>query len=62
MKRFLLAISSLLILSAAADAAHIKGGFFTYRYLGPGAGTNLRYQITLTVYMLCTPPPSPGQL
>ncbi len=60
MKRILLVIFSFLILSVSADAAHIKGGFFTYRYLGPGAGTNLRYQITLTVYMLCNP--SPGQL
>ncbi len=51
MKRFLLAITTFLILSASANAAHIKGGFFTYRYLGPGSGTNLRYEITLTVYM-----------
>lgn len=54
MKRILLVILALFILSGSADAAHIKGGFFTYRYLGPGAGTNLRYQITLTVYMLCS--------
>lgn len=60
MKRFLLGIFSFFILAGVADAAHIKGGFFTYRYLGPGSGSNLRYQITLTVYMLCNP--SPGQL
>ncbi len=60
MKRFLLAIISFIVFSGSANAAHIKGGFFTYRYLGPGAGTNLRYQITLTVYMLCNP--STGQL
>ena len=60
MKRFLLAIITFLVLSAPANAAHIKGGFFTYRYLGPGTGTNLRYNITLTVYMICNP--SPGQL
>ncbi|MBL7733675.1 MAG: PKD domain-containing protein, partial [Chitinophagaceae bacterium] len=41
-------------------ADHIKGGFFTYRYLGPGSGTNVRYNITLTVYMICNP--SSGQL
>ncbi|MDP4260888.1 MAG: PKD domain-containing protein [Bacteroidota bacterium] len=37
-------------------AAHIKGGFFTYQYLGPGISNpaNLRYRITLTVYMICT--------
>ena len=43
-------------------AAHIKGGFFNYTYLGPGV-TNpsyLRYRITLTVYMACDP--SSGQL
>lgn len=60
MKRFLLAV--VILLSLSADAAHIKGGFFTYQYLGPGSGTNLRYRITLTVYMLCTPLPSTGQL
>jgi len=60
MKRFLLAILILLASFASADAAHIKGGFFTYRYLGPGSGSNLRYQITLTVYMICNP--STGQL
>ncbi len=60
MKRLFLIIVSVLLLSAGAEAAHIKGGFFTYKYLGPGAGTNLRYQITLTVYMICTP--SSGQL
>jgi hypothetical protein len=54
MKRFLLAIVTFLILSASANAAHIKGGFFTYQYLGPGAPGNVRYKITLTVYMLCT--------
>ena len=45
-----------------AFSAHIKGGFFTYEYLGPGM-TNpsyLRYKIRLTVYMSCNP--SPGQL
>ncbi len=43
-----------------AEAAHIKGGFFSYQYLGPGQGTNLRYRVTLTVYMICGP--STGQL
>lgn len=37
----------------SVHAEHIKGGFFTYQYLGPGSGTNLRYRITLTVYMSC---------
>jgi len=60
MKRLILAIFSFFVLLVSIDAAHIKGGFFTYRYLGPGSGSNLRYQITLTVYMICNP--SPGQL
>jgi gliding motility-associated-like protein len=54
MKRFLLAIATFLLLSAPSYAAHIKGGFFNYQYLGPGAPGNVRYKITLTVYMLCT--------
>jgi gliding motility-associated-like protein len=62
MKRFLVAILSFLLLSSSADAAHIKGGFFTYEYLGPGSGTNLRYKITLTVYMICSAQNNPGQL
>jgi len=44
------------------NAAHIKGGFFTYQYLGPGINDpgNLRFRITLNVYMLCTA--SDGQI
>jgi gliding motility-associated-like protein len=60
MRRLLALVVVLILLAGSAHAAHIKGGFFTYRYLGPGSGTNLRYQITLTVYMLCNP--SSGQL
>ena len=38
------------------SAAHIKGGFFTYQYLGPGVNdpNSNRYRITLTVYMICS--------
>jgi len=45
-----------------AFSAHIKGGFITYEYLGPGITnpSHLRYKITLTVYMGCFP--SAGQL
>ncbi len=60
MKRLLIAIITFFLFSSTSHAAHIKGGFFTYQYLGPGSGTNLRYHITLTVYMICNP--SPGQL
>ena len=60
MKKYLLVVTLTLLLCPALFAAHIKGGFFTYQYLGPGTGTNLRYKITLTVYMICNP--STGQL
>jgi gliding motility-associated-like protein len=60
MKRVLLAIITFFIFAAPSQAAHIKGGFFTYEYLGPGSGTNNRYKITLTVYMICSP--TTGQL
>lgn len=55
MKRLLITIIILLSLEASY-AAHIKGGFFTYQYLGPGINNpaNLRYKVTLTVYMICT--------
>lgn len=54
---FLLSITLL-----SAFSAHIKGGFLTYEYLGPGITnpTYLRYKITLTAYMSCFP--SSGQL
>lgn len=34
---------------------HLKGGFFTYEYLGPGQNnpTFLRYRVRLTIYMDC---------
>lgn len=43
-------------------AAHIKGGFFTYEYLGSGIAnpTYQRYRITLIIYM--DKSPSSGQL
>jgi gliding motility-associated-like protein len=57
MKRFLLLISISIFLSVPCYANHIKGGFFSYRYLGPGVvnPTYLQYRVTLTVYMICTP-------
>src|ERR1700694_3491603 len=53
-------VFSLCLLPAFAD--HLKGGFFTYEYLGPGTSnpSNLRYHIKLTVYMVCNP--NSGQL
>lgn len=54
MKKLILVISLLFTLSASLHAAHIKGGFFTYQYLGPAGNGNLTYKVTLTVYMICT--------
>lgn len=47
--------------SLAALADHIKGGWIYYRYLGPGAAGNNRYEITVKVYRDChnTDPNSP---
>ena len=54
MRKFIL-IGFLLLLCQNIFAAHIKGGFFTYRYLGPGTSnpSYQKYRITLTVYMSC---------
>jgi len=60
MKRLFIAIITFFFLTSPALAAHIKGGFFSYEYLGPGSGSNLKYRITLTVYMICNP--TAGQL
>ncbi|MGZ8538866.1 MAG: PKD domain-containing protein, partial [Flavisolibacter sp.] len=49
---------------APAFANHLKGGFFTYEYLGQGISNPgyLRYRVTLTVYMDCGSEFNPGQL
>ena len=62
MKRFLVVIVIFFALSATSYAAHIKGGFFTYKYLGPGSNGNLKYNVTLTVYMICSAQTNAGQL
>ena len=61
MKRILLTIFLSFIL-CSVNAAHIKGGFLSYKYLGPGISNPsfARYKITLTIYMACNP--SSGQL
>jgi len=53
MKKFLLFLFAFASLHAFAN--HLKGGFFTYTYLGPGTNdpTAVRYHVTLTVYMDC---------
>lgn len=50
----------LLFVAGTGFANHIKGGFFTYKYLGESANGNLRYNVKLTVYMGCNP--NDGQL
>jgi gliding motility-associated-like protein len=57
MKRHFLLFIFTCTFFASAEANHIKGGFFTYQYLGPGIQdpSNLRFRITLTVYMICFP-------
>jgi hypothetical protein len=57
MKKYLISLLLVLSICGSLSAAHIKGGFFSYQYLGPGSGTNLRYRVTLTVYMVCNPTP-----
>jgi gliding motility-associated-like protein len=49
-----LLIVILLFSTSIAFADHLKGGFFTYKYLGPGASPgSSRYDIILTLYMDC---------
>lgn len=56
MKRILALLLICFAFTVPAMAAHIKGGFFTYQYLGPGSSANSSlYRITLTVYMQCPP-------
>ncbi|MGE5107535.1 MAG: PKD domain-containing protein [Sphingobacteriales bacterium] len=42
------------IITVPSYARHLKGGFFTYQYVGPGSDPNTaKYIITLTEYMDC---------
>jgi gliding motility-associated-like protein len=58
MNRIILTVL-LLFTAGASYADHIKGGFFTYKYLRT-SGTKLYYNVKLTVYMGCNP--NEGQL
>jgi gliding motility-associated-like protein len=62
MKKYLLTCLVFLgLMYTPVFAKHIKGGFFTYKYLGTGSAPGtLKYNVTLTVYMQCFP--EPGQL
>ncbi len=54
MKKITLSILLSLSLCFYAKAAHITGGEFFYRYLGPGAAANTdRYEITLRLFRDC---------
>lgn len=52
MKKFLF-IVFLSLCCFASFAAHTKGGWISYQYLGPGNGPNMaRYKVTVYVYMI----------
>ena len=48
------------ILLVSGFSAHIKGGFFSYEFIGDVAPNSAKYKIKLTMYMNCNP--SDGQL
>ena len=51
MKRFLIAIVSILLLSSTSNAAHIIGGEMRYTYISPGTAPNTKlYRITLILF------------
>lgn len=52
MKHLLLIIS--LFLSVSVFARHIKGGEVYYEYLGPGAGNNDKFRITVRLFIDCS--------
>ena len=54
MRKILLTIF-LFLCCFSVFSRHIKGGFFNYQYLGPGISnpSNLRYKISLTIYVDC---------
>ncbi|MEO5999119.1 MAG: PKD domain-containing protein [Chitinophagaceae bacterium] len=54
MKRFLAIISLFFFLATPAEAAHIKGGEVFYEYLGPGAGNNDRFRVTVRLFIDCS--------
>ncbi len=53
MKRFLVIVSLFIFWGGAASAAHIKGGEVFYTYLGPGAGGNDRFRISVKLFIDC---------
>lgn len=60
MKKLLLIISVFFFSTQMLNAGHISGGELFYKYLGPGSGTNKRYEITLRLFRDCNPLPNPG--
>ena len=52
--RIFFLILLLSVITAPSFARHLKGGFFSYQYLGVGSQPNTAlYKITLTEYMDC---------
>src|SRR4051812_15973395 len=60
MKKTLLIFALILCFSHESFTDHLKGGFFTYEYLGQGSQNTsfLKYRVTLTVYMACNATPA----
>jgi gliding motility-associated-like protein len=51
MKRFVIAILTILVLSGTVEAAHIIGGEMRYEYVGPGSNPNTyRYRIVMILF------------
>lgn len=46
-------LSILLLCSLPVEAAHLKGGYIEYSYLGPGLNNSSRYRITVYQYTDC---------
>jgi gliding motility-associated-like protein len=53
MKRLIL-LSIFFLAVLPVFAAHIKGGEVYYEYLGPGAGTNDRFRVTVRLFIDCS--------
>lgn len=53
MKKYLTIISFLLLFFTPAMARHIKGGEVFYEYLGPGAGNNDKFKVTVRLFIDC---------
>lgn len=60
MKKIIILILVSLVFAAEVVGGHISGGEMYYKYLGPGSGTNRRYEVTLRLFRDCNPQSNPG--